>query len=105
MINFKLLKRIIKIIVAIFTVGLIVFLIVYFKNISNFETLSLSKWKKLSEGQKTSIINTYDDVDSKLLIDCVNTMSDLDGASKMSIKDALSLCYNGIKLDLSDTDD
>lgn len=100
-------KRFIKISVATFVILLAIVLAFFVDYQQNFENSNMTKWNDVSESQRVSILRHIvkkDDVNRELLIACINKIATLPDASEMMIRDAVSLCYNGIKLN-ENTDD
>ena len=91
---------------AVITILLIV-LGFFVKHTSNFENANMKKWTELSEQQKADTLqHIIKNIESQeLLIACVNKIAQLEESEKMNIKSATTLCYNGIKLNITETND
>jgi len=100
-------KYVIKI--TIIGVLLLAFVILGFfvKHTYTYENSSLKKWPVLSEQQQIATINriVQKPQDITLLIQCVSKMAQLPDSENMDIRDAVALCYNGIKLNNNDSDE
>ena len=100
-------KRFIKISVAVVVILTALILAFFVDYQQNFENSNMTKWNDISESQRISILRHVikkDDVNRELLISCINKIATLPNAHEMMIRDAISLCYNGIKLN-ENTDD
>ena len=93
-------------IIAVITILLIV-LGFFVNHTSNFENATMKKWPGLSEQQKIDTLHRIigNIENQELLIACVNKIAQLEEAEKMNIKSATTLCYNGIKLNSTETND
>ena len=64
----------------------------------------MKKWLELSDEQQIKtlkrVVKKSDNDD--LLIQCVTKIAELPDSEKMDIRDAVVLCYNGIKINATD---
>ena len=97
--KFQIIKRICKIFIAIVVLGLLIVLGFFVKHNHTFEKSDMSKWLTLSEKQRVTTMNRV--VESpenpELLIKCVTKIAQLPDSDKMEIRDAIAICYDGIK--------
>ena len=65
-----------------------------------FENANMKKWSILSESQRVSTINNVVKTpeNPELLMNCVNKIAQLPDSEDMIIRDAIVICYNGIKI-------
>ena len=98
--HIRFLKRIIKISVAVIIILSALFLGLFVKNNQKYENSNMSKWLKIPEPERMAILTrTAKDMEDKdLLMSCVDKIASLPDSNEMIIRDAISLCYNGIKL-------
>ena len=105
------LKRLFKISVACCVLILLVVLGFFVKHIYTFENSSMKKWLSLSEQQQVltikRVIPDFDTLENNdLLIQCITKIALLPDSENMDIRDAASLCYNGMKINSGkDSDD
>lgn len=99
-------KRFIKISVASGILILAIVLGFFVENSQTFEKSNMNKWSKISETQRISTVNRVvkKPENQDLLLACVDKIAQLPDASEMMIRDAISLCYNGIKLNENTND-
>ena len=95
----RIIKRIIKITVATVVLVALVFLGFFVKYNYTFENANMEKWLGLSESQRIATINRVipNPDNRELLVQCVTKIAELPDSDKMDIRDAISICYNGIK--------
>ena len=76
----------------------LVFLGFFVKYNHTFENANMGKWLTLSESQRVATINRVvsNPSDQELLLQCVTKIAELPDSDKMDIRDAISICYNGI---------
>jgi len=101
--NFQKFKRVIKVSVALCLLILLVVLGFFVKHIYTFENANMKKWLSLSEQQRVltlkRVMPNFDSLeDQDLLIQCITKIAQLPDSQTMDIRDAASLCYNGIKI-------
>ena len=96
----KIIKRIIKISIAIAVAVILVFLGFFVKYNYTFENASMEKWRNLTTEQQINTLNrVVSDYDNEeLLLQCVTKISQIPDSQKMDIRDAIVICYNGIKI-------
>ena len=72
---------------------------------SDFENSHMKKWLVLNEQQRVSVLNRVVNgaEDQDLLFKCVDKIARLPDSDDMLIRDAISLCYNGIKMNTQKT--
>ena len=104
------LKRFVKISVACCVLILLVVLGFFVKHIYTFENSNMKKWLSLSEQQQIltvkRVISDFDALEnSDLLIQCITKIALLPDSERMDIRDAASLCYNGIKINSNENSD
>ena len=99
-------KLFIKISIVVIVICIFIVLGFFVKPTPSFENSNMKKWPLLSDNQKTDVLKNIlkNDFDQDLLIKCVDKIAELPDSSEMQIRDAVSLCYNGIILN-SETDD
>lgn len=100
----RLIKRMLKISIA-GIVGLVLIVLGFFVNRTyTFENSNMKKWLELSDEQQIKtlkrVVKKSDNDD--LLIQCVTKIAELPDSEKMDIRDAVVLCYNGIKINATD---
>ena len=95
----QIIKRIIKIGIAIGVLIVLILLGFFVKYNHTFEKSDMTKWLVLSEKQRIATIHRVepnpDDID--LLIKCVTKIAQLPDSDKMDIRDAIAICYSGMK--------
>ena len=101
-------KRLTKILVATGVFVLLVVLGFFVKHNYTFENSNMKKWLSLSESQQIQtlkrVITDVENLENRdLLIQCITKIALLPDSETMDIRDAASLCYNGIKIN-SDVD-
>ena len=101
MTKIKFIKRIMKITIACSVVVVLIVLGFFVKNGYNtFENSGMEKWLSLTESQRIAtlrrVVPNCDD--NELLLKCVTRVAQLPDSDKMDIRDAIVICYNGIKL-------
>ena len=93
-------KNFIKISVASGLMILFIALTFFVKHSHSFENSNMKKWGSLTDAQRLTTVRRivpdfeYDD----LFMACMNKIADLPESNNMIIQSAVSLCYNGIKL-------
>ena len=101
-------KNFIKISVATALVVLFIVLTFFVKHSHTFENSNMNKWSALTEIQRIAtvkrIIPEFENDD--LFMACMDKIATLPESGNMMIQSAVSLCYNGIKLnEVSDKED
>ena len=101
------LKRFVKISVACCVAMLLIVLGFFVKHIYTFENSNMKKWLSLSEQQQIltvkRIVPDFDVLENgDLLIQCITKIAQLPNSESMDIRDAVSLCYNGIKINANE---
>ena len=93
-------KRAIKIAIALFVLVLFIVLGFFAQYNRTFENSNMKKWSKLTDSQKISTLNSVKRhmPDKDLMLACMDKIAELPDSHEMMIRDAASLCYNGIKL-------
>ena len=93
-------KRFIKISVASGVLILAIVLGFFVENTQTFENANMNKWLKISETQRINTVNRVvkNPGNQDLLLACVDKIAKLPDSNEMMIREAISLCYNGIKL-------
>lgn len=95
----RIVKRALKITIALGVLTVLVFLGFFVKYNHTFENSNMTKWLDLSEKQRVAtlqrVVPEYEN--QELLMQCVTKIAHLPDSDKMDIRDAISLCYNGIK--------
>ena len=96
----QIVKRMIKVAIAISVLVTLVFLGFFVKHNHTFEKSDATKWLELSEKQRVSTLKRIvsDSENQELLIKCVTKIAQLPDSDKMNIRDAVAICYNGIKI-------
>ena len=96
----QIIKRIIKITVALAIFIALAVLVFFAKHNRTFENADMSKWLKMSEIQRLSVLYRVapDCNNRELLLQCVTKIAQLPDSDKMDIRDAIAICYNGIKI-------
>ena len=96
----KLIKRILKVSIAGAVLVVLIVLGFFVKNTRTFENTDMKKWLALTENQQIAtlhrVVTNYDN--ETLLIKCVTKIAQLPDSDKMDIRDAIVICYNGIKI-------
>lgn len=97
----QIIKRCIKIIIALGILCVLGILGFFVKRTYAYENANMPKWMTLSEIQRVAILNRvvpgFDENSQELLIQCVTKIAQLPDSDKMSIRDSIVICYNGIK--------
>lgn len=95
-------KLFIKISIVVFVVGVFIVLGFFVKPNQYFENSNMKKWILLSDAQKINTLNNIlkDDSNQELLIQCIDKIATLPDSGEMQIRDAVALCYTGIKLNV-----
>ena len=93
-------KRLLKIGIAAGIFALLFVLGLFVKINYTFENSNMKKWLVLSTNQQINTVHkiALDVDDMDLLLDCVTKIANLPDSENMNIRDAVSLCYNGIKI-------
>ncbi|MBR3510911.1 MAG: hypothetical protein IKN73_02515 [Alphaproteobacteria bacterium] len=93
-------RRFIKISVALVIVFLLIISAFFVQHSRTFENNSLSKWSQITDTQRISTLERIvkESENQDLIISCVTKIAQLPDSNEMIIRDAISLCYNGIKL-------
>ncbi len=95
----RIVKRALKITIALGVLTVLVFLGFFVKYNHTFENSNMTKWLDLSEKQRVAtlqrVVPEYEN--QELLMQCVTKIAHLPDSDKMDIRAAISLCYNGIK--------
>ncbi len=96
----KTVKRILKISIAATVVVVLVVLGFFVKYNYTFENASMEKWSDLTSEQQIATLNRVvsDYTDQELLLQCVSKIAQIPDSEKMDIRDAIVICYNGIKI-------
>ena len=96
----KIIKRIVKVVIAVAVVVVLVFFGFFVKYNYTFENASMKKWPNLTVEQQINALNHVvpDYTDQELLLQCVSKISQIPDSEKMDIRDAIVICYNGIKI-------
>lgn len=81
---------------------LLVFVVlgIFVRPTTTFENAHMKKWQVLTEQQRVKTIQRVvkDVDDEELLLKCVDKIASLPDSNEMLIRDAVAICYNGIKL-------
>ena len=93
-------KLIIKSTIVVTVLLVFVVLGIFIHPSRTFENAHMKKWLALSEFQQIETIERIikDDTNQELLIKCVTKIANLPHSNEMLIRDAASLCYDGIKI-------
>ena len=93
-------KNFIKILVASVLVIMFIVLTFFIKHNHSFENSNMKKWDSLTDIQRMTTIQQVipDFEQDDLFIACMNKIAKLPESNNMIIQSAISLCYNGIKL-------
>ena len=96
----KIIKRVIKVSLAACVIIVLITLGFFVKHHYTFENSNLSKWPELTAQQQTDTLNRVvpGHEDSELLLQCVSKIAQIPDSEKMDIRDAIVICYNGIKI-------
>jgi nitrogen regulatory protein PII-like uncharacterized protein len=96
----KTVKRILKISIAATVAIVLVVLGFFVKHNYTFENASMDKWSDLTSEQQIATLNRVvsDYTDQELLLQCVSKIAQISDSGKMDIRDAIVICYNGIKI-------
>ena len=96
----KIIKRVIKVSLALGVVVVLIILGFFVKHHYTFENSNMSKWPELTLQQQTETLNRVVPAheDSELLLQCVSKIAQIPDSEKMDIRDAIVICYNGIKI-------
>ena len=88
--------------VAIIVAILVVFVVlgIFVRPAATFENAHMKKWLGLDEKQRVETVNRVvkNIDDQELLIKCVDKIANFPDSNEMLIRDAVAICYNGIKL-------
>lgn len=100
-------KLFLKISIVVLVFGIFIVLGLFVKPIRTFENSHMKKWLTLSEQERiTTIQRIVPNADNQdLLIKCVNKIADLPNSNEMVVHDAVVLCYNGIKLNMTENNE
>ena len=98
--KFQYIKNFIKISVATGLVVLFIVLTFFVKHTHTFENSNMAKWTSLSDIQQINTIKRISPDFNKddLFMKCMEKIAALPESDNMIIQSAISLCYNGIKL-------
>ncbi|MCQ2562370.1 MAG: hypothetical protein MJ158_02015 [Alphaproteobacteria bacterium] len=104
----KTIKKIIKICVAVVLITTLVLLTVWTIYSHRKEKSNMQKWSEMSIEQKNNIVNRFSDITIEqhtVMIACMDKISTFTDSDTMIIKDALSLCYHGLKMNIQIQDE
>ncbi len=101
------LKLVIKISIIICVFIVFVVLGFFVKPVRTFENSHMKKWLSLSEQERITTVQRIvpNAEEQDLLINCITKIAELPDSNEMIIHDAVVLCYNGIKLNNTKTDE
>ena len=93
-------KLFIKISIITFVLSVFIVLGIFVRPSHTFENANMKRWLSLNEEQRIETIKhiTKDNKSQGLLTQCVNKIAKLPNSNEMMIRDAVVLCYNGIKI-------
>lgn len=93
-------KRFIKVSVALAIIVLAVILGFFVKHSHTFENNNMQKWLEITDTQRITTLEKIvkEPENQDLIVSCVTKIAQLPDSNEMIIRDAISLCYNGIKL-------
>lgn len=94
-------KLFIKISIVVFVIAVFVILGIFVRPHGTFEDSHMKKWLTLSNETRVSVLKNIlkdIDVDQDLLLKCVTKIAELPESDTMVIRDAVSICYNSIKM-------
>ena len=93
-------KTFIKIFVASGLVVSFIILTFFVKHTHTFENFNMKKWTTLTYSQRVSTVHRVisDFTPNDLFMACMDKIATLPESDNMLIQSAVSLCYNGIKL-------
>ncbi|MBR6010135.1 MAG: hypothetical protein IKP35_01795 [Alphaproteobacteria bacterium] len=96
-------KLFIKISIVFVVCTIFVVLGFFVKPIRTFENSHMKKWTMLAEQDRLMTIQRVipNAEDQDLLMNCITKISNLPNSNEMIIRDAVVLCYNGIKFNKS----
>ena len=93
-------KKYTKLFMGIAAIILAIIVFVFIQKSGNLENAKLSSWMSASQERRSATVKvltgTNDSVDGVVL--CVNKITSLPDSKKMAVRDAVALCYAGIKL-------
>lgn len=100
-------KLVVKVSIAVCVVLIFIVLGIFVRPASRFENAHMKKWMSLSQQQRIEIINQVakDSENQDILVACVTKIANLPDSHSMIIHDAISLCYNGLKLNAQQQDE
>ena len=93
-------KLFIKAVIVVGILAVFIVLGVFVRPATTFENAHMKKWLVLNGQQRIKTIERivkYSD-DQELLLKCVDKIANLPDSNEMLIRDAVAICYNGIKL-------
>nr|MBQ0091614.1 hypothetical protein [Candidatus Enterousia merdequi] len=98
----QIIKTFIKISIVVFVLLVFIVLGLFVKPQQHFEDYNMKKWSEITPEQQldiiTNITNATENTD--VMIACVSKIARLPDSEDMQIRDAVALCYTGIKLNV-----
>jgi len=100
-------KLFIKASIIIAVLCVFVVLGIFVRPSRTFENANMKKWTSLTEEQRVSTIERIikDTADQELLIKCVEKIAGLPDSNEMLIRDAAAICYSGIQINASQSEE
>ena len=94
------LKKILLFIVGIAVILMAIFMFFHAQRANDLEGGNLKNWRSASVERRAAAVKILaaGDTDNELLVACVDKMATLPDSGEMAVRDAVSLCYTGIKL-------
>lgn len=84
--------------IAVLIMAIVIFFIA--QGVNDLESANLKKWRSADVERRIATVQILiaSDEHSELLVQCVDKIASLPDSGEMAVKDAVSLCYTGIKL-------
>lgn len=96
----KTIKKYLKFVIGVAVLLGVIITFFFIQRSGDLETGTLRSWPSASVERRQAAVKllTASDENTDLLVQCVDKMATLPDSGEMAVKDAVSLCYTGIKI-------
>lgn len=96
----KILKANLKFLIGVAVLLLATFVFIQMQTSTKLETGNLDNWNAAPRERRIAAVKilTADDENTELVVACVNKMASLPDARTQTVRDAVEICFLGIKL-------
>ncbi|HNY25283.1 MAG TPA: hypothetical protein PKJ33_01915 [Alphaproteobacteria bacterium] len=93
-------KKHFKLVIGISALILFAVIFFFYHKASNLENNSMRNWATASEERRAAAVKilTGTDENTELMVQCMDKVANLPNSADMSVRDATSLCFMGVKL-------